>query len=82
MGLDGLTEILVCLTNLKIEHPPLFADESIYNPHPEFEEEQSEKEATIGTTNSPEHQLLTRGRQSEGTSISTRVRRASERGPR
>ena len=53
VSLDGLMKILVCLTNLKIEHPPLFADESIYNPHPEFEEEQSEKEATIGVTDSP-----------------------------
>ena len=62
VGLGGRMKILVCPTNLKIEHAPLFADESTYNPYPEFEEEQSEEEAIISTTNSPRTPAAHRGK--------------------
>lgn len=76
-------KILVRLTNLKIEHAPLFAGEDIYNPYPEFKEEQSEEEATISMKNSPgTPNCSQRERQSEGTNASTRVRRASKRRPK
>ena len=83
VSLDGLMKILVCLTNLKIEHAPLFADEGIYNPYPEFEGEQSEEEVTINMTNSPRTpDCSERGRQSEGASASTWLKKASKRRPK
>ena len=38
LSLDGLLETLVCLTSLKLERAPAFAEEAIYNPAPEHEE--------------------------------------------
>ena len=84
VSLDGLMKILGCLTNLKIEHAPLFADESIYNPYPEFEEEgQSEEEAIISMTNSSRTPNCSRrGRQNEGTNAPMWVKRLSKRKPK
>ena len=42
INIDGLMRILVCLTNLKIQHQPFSADGPIYCPDPEYEEDSEE----------------------------------------
>ena len=41
INIDGLLRICVCLTNLKLQRAPLFASERIYDPDPEYEEDDS-----------------------------------------
>lgn len=56
INLNGLLKILVCLTNLKLEHAPLFAEEVIHTPDPEYDEEEEREEAQEGDSTSSEEQ--------------------------
>lgn len=69
VNLDGLMRILVCLTNFKLENAPLYAEETIYNPDPECnEEEEWEEESNVSIPNTPTTQESQQRRQQmEGT---------------
>ena len=60
INLNGLLKILVCLTNLKLEHAPLFAEEVIYTLDPEYDEEEELGEALEEDSTSSEEQSLQR----------------------
>lgn len=52
INIDGLLRICVCLTNLKIRNSPLYAEETIFNPDPECEEESEANETSSAYINS------------------------------
>ena len=77
-SLDALLKICVSLTNLKIRNSPMHVDEPIYNPQPEYTEEEVDEVVEEGQEhNSGQPQPETPGLR-EGTQVRIGSRRQSQ----